>query len=566
MGLFKKKEGPRTKASIIQSIFTKITLLVVVVTVIATGTGVMNANSRARSAVEETNEHYIMSLAEQAAVALDATNSSDYAVILSGVEMKGISSSYAYLVSEDGTMLYHPTAEKIGAPVENSVVKGLIAQLQAGQRPKGEVVEYEFKGAIKYAGYELTSDNMIVVVTADKTEIVTPVNDMVSGMVRSAVISAVICIVIGLFLSFLICRPIKKVSGIVRQTAEMDFTYNEVSAKMAKRKDETGIMAQEVMLMRSNLREIVGAINDTGREIHQNVSELSTASAAISGMCSANSATTEQIAAGMDEAASSTTNISDNVQSAKDRAVEIAGMAERGSEASQEVMERAKGLGEKTQQASARTMTIYQDVHSKAEQAMESSKAVAQIANLTEAIHKIASQTTLLALNASIEAARAGAAGKGFGVVANEIKDLASQTTKTIADIEEIVKSVNEAVQSMTECISQTSDFLEQAVLKDYEEFDAISQQYQSDADLFLNSMGSIHDSIMTLTDLVESSAAALEGVKVTVNESAVGTSDIANKTINMSQQVEVNNAAVSNCVECIERLKELVSRFKLDD
>ena len=70
----------------------------------------------------------------------------------------------------------------------------------------------------------------------------------------------------------------------------------------------------------------------------------------------------------------------------------------------------------------------------------------------------------------------------------------------------------------------------------------------------------------MTLTDLVESSAAALEGVKVTVNESAVGTSDIANKTINMSQQVEVNNAAVSNCVECIERLKEIVNRFKLDD
>ena len=177
----------------------------------------------------------------------------------------------------------------------------------------------------------------------------------------------------------------------LKRLFKMDFTYNEVSAKMAKRKDETGIMAQEVMLMRSNLREIVGAINDTGREIHQNVSELSTASAAISGMCSANSATTEQIAAGMDEAASSTTNISDNVQSAKDRAVEIAGMAERGSEASQEVMERAKGLGEKTQQASARTMTIYQDVHSKAEQAVESSKAVAQIANLTEAIHKMPS-------------------------------------------------------------------------------------------------------------------------------------------------------------------------------
>lgn len=78
--------------------------------------------------------------------------------------------SYAYLVSSDGTMLYHPTQDKVGSAVENSVVKGLVADLQAGQHPQDAVVSYDFNGAIKYAGYSILSDNSILVITADESE------------------------------------------------------------------------------------------------------------------------------------------------------------------------------------------------------------------------------------------------------------------------------------------------------------------------------------------------------------------------------------------------------------
>ncbi len=70
---------------------------------------------------------------------------------LGGVGLEGVSSSYAYLVSADGTMMYHPTFEKVGAPVENAVVTGVVAELQAGNIPQPEVVEYVFKGADKSA-------------------------------------------------------------------------------------------------------------------------------------------------------------------------------------------------------------------------------------------------------------------------------------------------------------------------------------------------------------------------------------------------------------------------------
>ena len=84
--------------------------------------------------------------------------------------MEGIDSSYAYLVDTDGTMLYHPTAEKIGQPVENAVVLGVVAELAKGQVPVNETVTYDFKGVTKYAAYAITANRQIVVVTAAESD------------------------------------------------------------------------------------------------------------------------------------------------------------------------------------------------------------------------------------------------------------------------------------------------------------------------------------------------------------------------------------------------------------
>ena len=461
-------------------------------------------------------------------------------------------------------MLYHPTADKIGQPVENTVIKGVVSELAAGKKPQDAVVEYDYKGDVKYAGYALTSNNMIVVITADKSEIVSPLNRMIRYMLGIAAGTLVLSVIIGYIMSIFICRPIQQMTQIIGKTSQLDFTPTENGGQLRKRRDETGLMARAVHDMRANLRKMVQDINTASSDITTNVDSLRQTSDMINSMCTDNSATTQELAAGMEEAAATTVNVNENVQTMRQEAESIADMAGKGAEQSGEVMERAKNLGNKTEQASKRTMDMYQNVKDKSDKAIEGSKAVNKIDELSNTIMEISSQTGLLALNASIEAARAGEAGKGFAVVATEIGSLADQTSRAIADIGTIVKAVNEAVDNMTDCMKETTEFLEKSVLEDYKEFQEVSVQYQADADAYGDNMNKVKDAIDKLTALTETSAEALDGIKDTVNESATGVTDIAQKTSDMVEKTVDIHDKVTECYGCADELNNIVAKFKL--
>ena len=163
---------------------------------------------------------------------------------------------------------------------------------------------------------------------------------------------------------------------------------------------------------------------------------------------------------------------------------------------------------------------MYEDVKDKSDKAIEESKAVEKINELTGTIMSISSQTSLLALNASIEAARAGEAGKGFAVVATEIGNLANQTSQAVADINNIVQEVNVAVTNMSECLTETTVFLEETVLQEYNEFKDVSVQYHQDANVFKESMGGVKDAIDSLGQSVDLIVDSISGINETVHES----------------------------------------------
>ncbi len=557
------------KVVFIHSISFKIILLVIAITIFTLAGSVLGANNEVKSILEDTNENYIMSIAEQGAQTIsnipeEIADDDEYTAVMKGIEMAGIDSAYAYLVSADGTMLYHPTADKIGQSVENTVIKGVVSELAAGKKPQDAVVEYDYKGDVKYAGYALTSNNMIVVITADKSEIVSPLNRMIRYMLGIAAGTLVLSAIIGYIMSIFICRPIQQMTQIIGKTSQLDFTPTENGGQLRKRRDETGLMARAVHDMRANLRKMVQDINTASSDITTNVDSLRQTSDMINSMCTDNSATTQALAAGMEEAAATTVNVNENVQTMRQEAESIADMAGKGAEQSGEVMERAKNLGNKTEQASKRTMDMYQNVKDKSDKAIEGSKAVNKIDELSNTIMEISSQTGLLALNASIEAARAGEAGKGFAVVATEIGSLADQTSKAIADIGTIVKAVNEAVDNMTDCMKETTEFLEKSVLEDYKEFQEVSVQYQADADAYGDNMNKVKDAIDKLTALTETSAEALDGIKDTVNESATGVTDIAQKTSDMVEKTVDIHDKVTECYGCADELNNIVAKFKL--
>lgn len=212
------------------------------------------------------------------------------------------------LASSDGTMLYHPDQSKVGNPVENAVVTGLVADIQAGNIPEDAFTEYEYKGAMKYAAYNILSDNSILVVTADEDVVLSYKGTIASMTAIISVANVLIFTIIGFLFSFiLITKPIGSLTEIVGNTADFDFSKTTGSGrKLVKRKDEIGAMAKAISQMRGNMRNILRASNDT---LANNMNAVAASSVDINDMYADNSSTTEELAAGMQETAAAAETI-----------------------------------------------------------------------------------------------------------------------------------------------------------------------------------------------------------------------------------------------------------------
>jgi len=491
-----------------------------------------------------------------------------YAPVLGDIELTGIDGSYAYMVSADGTTLYHPNGERIGNPVENAAVRGLTARLASGEKPSsigaGSVI-YEFKGSDKFAGYAFTDGGNIVVVTGDYDLVMKPVITMRNRMIgASAGLLATFLIVFFVIIT-LILKPIDTLIEIINATASFNLKHNPKSGALLKRKDEFGLISASVGNMRTKLREIVDDIGSAAEKIDANVVELDETADVVNSMCTDNSATTEEMAASMQECANSADNMNTDIANIRNALHQIEMQTNDGFTVSDEIMERATQLKDTTDRASDTTDGIYADVKARSSRAIEDSRVVERIGELTDAIMAISSQTSLLALNASIEAARAGEAGRGFAVVATEIGNLADQTSRSVGDINSIVAEVNAAVTRMQACLEEMGDFLENTVLKNFDSFRDVGFRYQDDADVFRDCMSSIKNSVDELTGTMASMAGSVASISGAVGESAEGVSDIAGKTTDIVQGMSDTGIKVGQCREYVEKLREVIGQFVLD-
>lgn len=560
------------KVSFSHSISFKIIILCFVCQFISAAVMLVMGIEIGKSTARQISSDYALGIAEVSVQSLDNMKCDDeetavaqYADILSNLKLKGADSSYAYLVDgQTGTMLYHPTTAKIGQPVENEIIRNVVSEVKSGIRVPSSIAAYVFNGKTKYAAYALTEADKIVVVTMDEDEILQPIHSMTIKAIAVSTLLMIIFLTVSILLSHKICKPIRSVTNIMDDMSRFDLRLNEELPKLQLRKDETGAMAQSVHIMREHLREMIQQIIDISMHAHDSVQRLKVFSDEINDMCSDNSATTQELAAGMEETSATTSDISLHSFTIKSGADEISDTASDGAAMSNEVMDRATNLKERTVSASKNTSQIYQDVKEQAEDAMQGTKDVEKINTLINSIMEISSQTNLLALNASIEAARAGEAGKGFAVVATEIGALANQTSDTVRNIGQVVDGVNDAVNHMTDCLQHTLDFLENTVLTDYKDFEEVSMQYQNDASSFKDSMDLIQSKSAELAEAINRIADSVSGINATIEQSAAGITDVAEKTSNMTQKTGEAHTIATECLECSERLAGSVEQFIL--
>lgn len=453
-----------------------------------------------------------------------------YAKSLSEVKLEGMDSSYVYVVKNDGTMLYHPTKEKIGQPVENAVIKGVVQQLQDGTKPDTAVVEYVFNGTTKYSAYTILNNENILVLTADESEALAGITVVTGAAVGISAIVVLLAIIICFIVGRRLMRPLVKVSTIIEEIANGDI--NADFGMVKETNDEIGLIIEKMKELTQSLGNIVGRIRNSSDTMSANSYELNDTSSQTLAANNEISKAVEDVAEGSTGMASSISKINENLEEMSRETKDINESVNEIRNQTTAVQDSSKIMNDKIKSMQDSSHKMDDGISAISKRIETVNTTVDKVSNIVSVIEEISSETNLLSLNASIEAARAGDAGKGFAVVAQEIRVLSDNTNTELENIKQIISSL---VEECRYCVQASGTIVEDNAKQKEEikavldEFGALDEQIQKTAEKadeieeLVTAMIELNDDITkssnSLTDVSAANAAATEEMNANIEE-----------------------------------------------
>lgn len=453
-----------------------------------------------------------------------------YANNLSGVKLEGMDSAYMYVVKNDGTMLYHPTKEKVGQSVENAVIKGVVQQLQDGKKPETAVVEYVFNGTTKYSAYTILNNENILVLTADESEALAGITTVTGVAIGISAIVVLIAIIISFIMGRRLMRPLVKVSTIIEDVANGNIEADFSGVKESN--DEIGLIIGKMKELTQSLGSIVGKIRNSSDTMSSNSYELNDTSSQTLAANNEISKAVEDVAEGSTGMAASISKINENLLEMSNETKDINASVDEIKNQTVAVQDSSKIMNDKIKSMQDSSHKMDEGISAISKRIETVNTTVDKVSNIVSVIEEISSETNLLSLNASIEAARAGDAGKGFAVVAQEIRVLSDNTNTELENIKQIISSL---VEECRYCVQASGTIVEDNAKQKEEikavldEFGSLDDQIQKTAEKadeieeLVTAMIELNDDITkssnSLTDVSAANAAATEEMNANIEE-----------------------------------------------
>ena len=361
-----------------------------------------------------------------------------------------------------------------------------------------------------------------------------------------------------------VVKPLRKqTSELTEIIDEIKGGHGDLTKRVTvKSMDEIGQSSIGINHFIETLQNIMSNIISNSNVLDGVVGNVASSVAASSDNANDISAIMEELSATMEEVSATTNSVSENTTAAEGKVQKMADQTNVMSQYAQDMKKRATELEHTATENMNNTNEMIGEITTEMNQALENSKSVEKVAQLTADILNISSQTNLLALNASIEAARAGEAGKGFAVVADEIRQLADSSRETANNIQTINEQVIEAVQGLVVSSEKIVGYINENILPDYRAFVQGGQQYNDDATHIDNTMaeyaGEAQDILATMMEMTE----AIEGISRAVEESANGVTDAATNIDSLVQSMSTVNGQMEENSTVAKNLKEESATF----
>lgn len=486
-------------------------------------------------------------------------------------DMRFGENSEAFMINKQGTTVASKDRELVmnmyNILEEAKADSGLksLAQLQQ-KMTQGErgVGEYSYKGITKYMGFApVEGTNWSLAITAPKSEVMSQVNSLTMTMIIISIIFLAISIAITLFIAGGISRPIKEASDYLNIVATGDFT-GMIPMQLLEMNDETGTLAKAIDTMQESVKNIIREVVNESSNVSQMLVDINSDMRKLNRSIEEISATTEELSATTEENAASTEEMSATSTEIEKAIESTAYRAQEGAATVSDINKMSENMKQKAISSREDTIEIYRKTKDDLQNAIEQSKEVDKINELSEAILAITSQTNLLALNAAIEAARAGEAGKGFAVVADEIRKLAEGSKNTVSRIQEVTKIILEGVNDLLSSSSEIMEFIDKKVLDDYESLVSTSEEYSKSSFIINDMVNEFSSTSEELLASMQNMVKAIDEIAIAANEEAEGATNIAQEVSAITEMSDHVIKLADTAKERSELLLKAVSKFNI--